>query len=718
MQQKEIALQYAKNGTRVFPCHPNTKKPLGRLSNGFHSASTDTKTITEWWSKYPNALIGSPNDQFLVIDIDNHNLCPIGMVLAESAIDALYSRNIIKENCLDVDTKSGGKHFYFKKDETVARQIFVLPSSDILGNGGYVILPDNSSYKTTTKTPWDALKNLPALDMDAFATLIHDFTEVTSQARELKKIHKLKQPAAVKKKKAAAVMSDKKRHKTRNLSDYPKKVEKSFIFDNDELKHTKRSKDAIDYDTGEITFKQDKDMYKSRAKKITTPEFVVEFDENGYLKLDKPIDTDVINALFYNTEVQTRLAELMGIRVPPVGKRGLQRSILPTHADEHPSMGIRWNEGKTHIIIRDFSNHYADSYNQVDYNVVRLYATCQYNALVPRMKPPEFVVWFLRMLVEANIIDVSARMKKYGYKYSGIASTTQAKIKVADGLLFLDAIKSLYKGYDGVTVYSDRFASAWAGVDPSTAQSAKRWMLHVKLVNHRGYYDCSKGKRADGFFETKLYSINTFGDITLPNPLNKHKRKKANELMNKKQLAQYNKQLEEENGMLTTSIEVIPSSEIYDKLVAFAEDYKIKNIPSRRNMIFGAGAGVGDYDLAPTLDGMTLIADKLYLHIAERMNEGVQTHVLLIGFESPSLEDVFFKYQSQFEQGDEIGDEPMMVIPLSYDVEMMSDKELDKLEVSLREYVGKTLQFSDIKQRYCTFGQFNNMVLDGVPIED
>ena len=66
------ALEFAKGGTAVFPCHPATKRPL--TAHGFQDANTDPVAIIAWWQRWPNAMIGMPTGAvsgIWVLDVDD-----------------------------------------------------------------------------------------------------------------------------------------------------------------------------------------------------------------------------------------------------------------------------------------------------------------------------------------------------------------------------------------------------------------------------------------------------------------------------------------------------------------------------------------------------------------------------------------------------------------------------------------------------------------------
>jgi hypothetical protein len=66
------ALELTAQGWAPFPCKwrgEHAKAPL--TINGFHDASGDPDQICAWWTRWPQAMIGAPvRESLLVIDLD------------------------------------------------------------------------------------------------------------------------------------------------------------------------------------------------------------------------------------------------------------------------------------------------------------------------------------------------------------------------------------------------------------------------------------------------------------------------------------------------------------------------------------------------------------------------------------------------------------------------------------------------------------------------
>ncbi|MXO72377.1 bifunctional DNA primase/polymerase [Alteraurantiacibacter buctensis] len=132
------ALGYASEGKPVFPCDPRNKTPL--VSNGFKNASTDESTIRNWWTCWPNAMIGVPTggaSGVWVLDVDSpaefEAACPVSIPATQRC-----------------DTHKG-YHLYFRYDpaqpvrnaqrSTKGWPIKTMPGAEVRGEGGYVIAP-------------------------------------------------------------------------------------------------------------------------------------------------------------------------------------------------------------------------------------------------------------------------------------------------------------------------------------------------------------------------------------------------------------------------------------------------------------------------------------------------------------------------------------------------------------------------------------------------
>ena len=474
MRQVEIALSYARAGVPVFPV-TSEKRPapmLGR-DGGHYLATTDEATIRRWWRKNPNLLIASPTTSFCVLDVDVQKADGPARVLLENALHQLFIDGI-SEDAVLVDTAGGGYHMYFAPIPEARRQIKVLPYIDFLASGdGYVVLPDQKTY-VAEKPLWENISSLPEFP----------YAKIQELSGKLKQQTRISLDAD--EKISARVEQKTKKKRTFTKPDW-------------------LTKDSIDYKTGEIVQKQVEQMYDSVSEYESDASILSRINEESFTLTvsEGDLNSKNINALFHHPPLQKFLATWLGVDVPD-GDRNVQHSIIPGHLDVRPSMGVRWSRHKTHLLIRDFSNHFGDSLNQLDYNLVRMYATIRYNTLAPRLKAPEFVVWFLRMCIESGFLVPDFKLDEYSVP----ANTTSGSIhKVAEGFLLLHNIKRFYEGYDGTSVFSDKFAAAWCGVSPLTANRAKKEIVREGYVDVVGICDCSGGSRTDGFFNSNIYKV-------------------------------------------------------------------------------------------------------------------------------------------------------------------------------------------------------------------
>lgn len=133
------ALGYAREGLPVFPCNPRTKRPL--IEHGFKDATFDEATIRQWWTRWPNAMIGVPTggaSGVWVLDVDSpaefEAACPVPIPATQRC-----------------DTHKG-YHLYFAYDPAhpvrnaqrhprTGWPIKTMPGAEVRGEGGYVIVP-------------------------------------------------------------------------------------------------------------------------------------------------------------------------------------------------------------------------------------------------------------------------------------------------------------------------------------------------------------------------------------------------------------------------------------------------------------------------------------------------------------------------------------------------------------------------------------------------
>lgn len=132
----EHALHYASFGMRVFP----VKGKVPAITGWQKLASCDPKQLTELF-KTPNTGIGVATGEIsniTVIDIDVKN--------------GVNGFETLKQLCIDfpptveVETPTGGRHYYFKYSPTLKSKVSAIKDKsgiDIRNNGGLIIMPQS-----------------------------------------------------------------------------------------------------------------------------------------------------------------------------------------------------------------------------------------------------------------------------------------------------------------------------------------------------------------------------------------------------------------------------------------------------------------------------------------------------------------------------------------------------------------------------------------------
>jgi hypothetical protein len=124
------ALKLARKGIPVFPCKQHDKRPL--TLHGFKDATTDGHLVHEWWTQWPEALIGVPaGEKFVVLDLDLQH------VEAQAWYDE--HRHELPLTRMHI-TRSGGRHLLFQPSSQIGCSTGKLgPHIDTRGTGGYII---------------------------------------------------------------------------------------------------------------------------------------------------------------------------------------------------------------------------------------------------------------------------------------------------------------------------------------------------------------------------------------------------------------------------------------------------------------------------------------------------------------------------------------------------------------------------------------------------
>jgi hypothetical protein len=160
-----VAVRLAEAGIHVFPCdwRPKpadpeklSKKPM--LDGWREKSTTDTIELVEWWTRWPNALVGidCAKAGLAVVDLDRHG-GPDGV----AAFDEIAREHDILVGPV-TRTQSGGFHVFFRQPESepLGNREGALAGRgiNIRGAGGYVVgpgsvLPDGRAWRLDDDSP-------------------------------------------------------------------------------------------------------------------------------------------------------------------------------------------------------------------------------------------------------------------------------------------------------------------------------------------------------------------------------------------------------------------------------------------------------------------------------------------------------------------------------------------------------------------------------------
>lgn len=505
---KQKALAYARAGIPVFPCNYNNKAPL--CKNGFKAATTDAQQIHKWWNRYPSAYIGAPNTSFTVIDFDLYKLKGQAKIIMDEVVSSISGTSALPPCNFIVETKRGGKHYYYKRDEKAERYIDRVPSIDILGSGGYCILPDQQDYVClTSKDPWAAIERLNPIDINDFYEMAMEYQPIFEEVKRiLKELQgkrgkpSMKHPEFLNDPETKEILARRPRRSKTEL--------RKEVFNKDNAYRQAEDRDSFRFDKdGNLIVDIGSGLYDRVRYTDKKDYYVVEndFSKEDLIQVKEgELDGKIVTAIFHNESAQKKIANYMGIRVPDKDKPIRIRSVLPNHVDRRPSMGVRWSDDGSHLILRDFSNFAKDSNGQLDYNLTRIFVSQKAGTVIGRLSPTEFIVWTTRMLDESAILCVDSLKRNYEKSIGCLGP--EAK-KVAESLIYLDAIKRTYDGYSETTVFTKSFGAVWSGVKYGSMSNIMNALEKHGFVEVVGMHDV---KDRWGNFtgrKTKLYALNT-----------------------------------------------------------------------------------------------------------------------------------------------------------------------------------------------------------------
>lgn len=145
----EEAIALARSGWSVLPCR--NKRPLIKAGRGFENALTNPDHIRKWWAKRPDAQIGLPVPEgMLVIDIDPRSG---GSMEVLEAVTGPLPQTLTSWS----GRRDGGRHLFFRVPEGFSISDRDLPDGVDVRNGGknQVIAPPSLHNETGKPYTWE-----------------------------------------------------------------------------------------------------------------------------------------------------------------------------------------------------------------------------------------------------------------------------------------------------------------------------------------------------------------------------------------------------------------------------------------------------------------------------------------------------------------------------------------------------------------------------------
>jgi hypothetical protein len=155
----DAAIGYTRLGWPVIPLHTirDRRCTCGRSicdSPGKHprlaawpsQATTDARTIRDWWARWPAANVGIVTGNGLVV-LDSDPRHGGDTSLAE--LERAHGPETVR-----VLTGGGGLHLYFAVDQPIGNRAGLAPGIDLRGDGGFVVAPP-SLHASGRRYAWE-----------------------------------------------------------------------------------------------------------------------------------------------------------------------------------------------------------------------------------------------------------------------------------------------------------------------------------------------------------------------------------------------------------------------------------------------------------------------------------------------------------------------------------------------------------------------------------
>lgn len=118
---------------RVFPLRPRSKLPA--IKDYANEATQDIEKIREWGTRFPDANVGIPTDEYVAVDVDNK-----GDKKGDDEILRLELEGCELHPTYEQITPTSGRHLLYGVDAPVKQGANVLaPGIDIRGKGGFIV---------------------------------------------------------------------------------------------------------------------------------------------------------------------------------------------------------------------------------------------------------------------------------------------------------------------------------------------------------------------------------------------------------------------------------------------------------------------------------------------------------------------------------------------------------------------------------------------------